>query len=110
MKANELRIGNYYIDEDGYEHQVIAKDFSWMGWDYCRPIPLTENWLLKFGFEEGLAYWILPNNNFFFGVDIEIGLLFMFEDTQSLKHIKHVHQLQNLYHALTGEELIYNIE
>ena len=69
------------------------------------PIPLTEEWLVKFGFEyteihEGFNQYrkdllnlsITPNG-------FEIFLTFKWIN------IKHVHQLQNLYFALTGEEL-----
>jgi hypothetical protein len=84
--------------------------------DFFIPIPLTEEWLLKFGFKKDL------DGSFVFG------LLSMFKDkrlkqnvyiytesTQSLSDgqwvvindlkLQYVHQLQNLYFALTGEEL-----
>ena len=57
-------------------------------------IPLTEEWLLRFGFES-------KNPVLFTNSD---GDSFYLDDTK----IKHVHQLQNLYFALTGEELTYN--
>ena len=49
MKINELRYGNW-VDVGGYEvpitriNEVTARD--------SEPIPLTEEWLLKFGFEK----------------------------------------------------------
>ncbi len=62
------------------------------------PIPLTEEWLVKFGFEgwdKGDYTMNLSNANFY-----------KLPIWQPLaKNIKHVHQLQNLYFALTGEEL-----
>jgi len=68
------------------------------------PIPLTEEWLLKFGFVKHKTTDIYPTFakqmfNWNDGILYIIGYGFM-------NHIKHVHQLQNLYFALTGEELV----
>jgi len=68
------------------------------------PIPLTEEWLLKFGFEIkqgrfGNEYW--GKINLYTSSDKKI--VFCFDGY--LKGIKYVHQLQNLYFALTGNEL-----
>jgi hypothetical protein len=115
MKANELRIGNWvrwnyeersegnvYPVEYGYELDDIKNNPN-----IVKPIPLTEEWLLKFGFEfdKGCSYW---------KSEIELTKDTMEEyftafDCRGFgfceKEIKHVHQLQNLYFALTGEEL-----
>ena len=70
-------------------------------WDMIKPIPLTEEWLLKFGFKK--------DNNFTW-VNLEMELM-QREDGFWIwlgadLYLEHVHQLQNLYFALTGEELI----
>ena len=68
MKANELRIGNYLIYKEEI-HKVRGLDISHglviepikiphegypcVHSDTIKPIPLTEEWLLKFGFEKG---------------------------------------------------------
>jgi hypothetical protein len=81
-----------------------------------KPIPLTEEWLLKFGFEEnriiiGESLWLeldfnsptYPHYNIFvkqLNTDLMIDSVLM--DIE----LKHVHSLQNLYFALTNEELI----
>ena len=111
MEANELRIGNW-VDLDKEE---IAIDLEYFYWEIegngvlecTEPIPLTEDWLLKFGFEKKYNEYYLGDiiiceeiNDFKFGYDF-------YEDILELKH---VHQLQNLYYALTEKELIYNIE
>jgi len=86
-----------------------------------QPIQLTEEWLLKCGFEKKtyahltLYYFSLkvlshgeisfhPKEN---GFNIDLGTTtgYQFGTT----NIKYVHQLQNLYFALTGEELTVNI-
>ena len=109
MKASELRIGNYVYFED----KLLKFDFE-MGWnfDYIKPIPLTEEWLLKFGFEK--KYQTFE----FKGLNIDGTVVhFSFDKWRSEYDIencdfteipaecKHVHQLQNLYFALTNEEL-----
>jgi hypothetical protein len=68
------------------------------------PIPLTEEWLLKFGFEwknHGLHKdnWVIRQ----FGGDWTI---FLSNEKYNFDiKLCYVHQLQNLYFALTGEEL-----
>jgi len=120
MKAQELRIGNLLQDVDGnivevitvyangnYEvnskiHQftIIEKDDN-----LIEPIPLTEEWLLKFGFEfqKGFInddYWHLKNLHLSkrFQPFNQQGALIRYE-------LQYLHQLQNLFFALTGEEL-----
>lgn len=128
MKANELRVGNY-IELDGKVESIweISLDYYDEGFPYissgdnhivefrqCRhkPIPLDQEWLEKFGFEKlnlySLDRWIY--NDF----EIEnMGKYFAKviwsescpHTTQFIGHHQYVHQLQNLYFALTGEEL-----
>jgi len=98
MKANELRIGNYVfsiIADDIIRISAILENQDLQ----IQPIPLTEEWLLKFGYTKisnssfmnsGHGIWICNN-------------LFMCDKNGI--NLKHVHQLQNLYFALTGEEL-----
>ena len=64
------------------------------------PIPLTEEWLIKFGFEEALNGWWSPceeysyrEGNFYLGANI------------FLAKIDYVHQLQNIYTVLQSREL-----
>jgi len=79
------------------------------------PIPLTEIWLKKFGFvtadyEVDQIIWDY-NDHFCLvqdGVPPEQQpIVFEWEDgaNNHETHIRYVHQLQNLYYALTGEEL-----
>ena len=125
MKSNEVRIGNYtqcyiYGELQNKEHVVDAHDFSVMQsskWYDLRPIPLTEDWLLKFGFNFAHSTWYVKSTylgdissleyiNFCIQqkkVTIDDGY-----DEMTLCNINYVHQLQNLYFALTGEELIIN--
>ena len=73
-----------------------------------QPIPITEEWLLKFGFEKKeFDYFILnygDNECYFSYKRNNLELCRNIQTTASAK-IKSLHQLQNLYFALTGEEL-----
>ena len=67
---------------------------------YCEGIPLTEEWLLDFGFikkyEDCFERGKFILNSEFIMMDIDITI-----------RLKYVHQLQNLYYILLGEELSY---
>jgi hypothetical protein len=103
MKANELRIGNYILLK-GFTKptQVWIIDTTETSTKTtASPILLTEEWLLKFGIEKmhDGNYWnkklcIRKDRNEFYA---------LYE--QGRIYIQYVHQLQNLYFALTGEEL-----
>lgn len=132
MKANELRIGNLVYSqteiENGHHLPLIVigidtKHITYLSQNHqihseirpfqvmpiqLYPIPLTKTWLDKFGFKDSLI--LLPENG-----ELEIRL---FSNTFHLwsskeqadvpiyrNQINHIHQLQNLYFALTGAEL-----
>lgn len=118
MKASELRIGNYVkcdsIPEVGIlKISVINKDFvNGCNIELIKPIPLTEEWLLKFGFDKWNDYCYcngkIAVEGLFKKFNESICLLRCGNDDYvELTNIKHVHQLQNLYFALTNEELTY---
>lgn len=77
-------------------------------------IPLTEEWLVKFGFVENKdnlygKNWLSPTYGYGKKIRIlpcvnKINYLWQYSDYNSIT-IKYVHQLQNLYFELTGEEL-----
>jgi hypothetical protein len=125
MKATELRIGNLVKYNDGGIFKVIGIynfgldveddiESTYMEYENFSPIPLTEEWLLKFGFEinrqtkEGNNIWRCYSEEGFFEVE-QIGSSFFLDDNNCYgTKINYVHQLQNLYFALTGEELKSN--
>jgi hypothetical protein len=112
MKAEELRIGNYY-NKNGEIKQITPSDIIEV-WEseriWCKPIPLTEEWLLKFGFElkkvsmGGREYEGWRNFSFHLDTNYIKNTLFYHWMGGNIE-IKHVHQLQNLYFALTSEAL-----
>jgi hypothetical protein len=115
MKANELRIGNYFTDGANILIVKSISDYPSDGFklnggtfyeDLCLPIPLTEEWLIKFGFEydKFCGIW---NFKFFSITTKGSGYVNSINGGEYDNGIEfnYVHQLQNLYFALTGEEL-----
>lgn len=115
MKVNELRIGNWVVGYDGKEFQWDLSHFNLLhrkidADEIGKPIPLTEEWLLKFGFEE-------KNKLFRVSLDATSDFFIATNGDALIKEhsigaviplftaFRYVHQLQNLFHALTGEEL-----
>ena len=114
MLASELRIGNLLEDDIG-NIIVIDEDslpYIVTKWIKCHhPIPLTEEWLLKFGFYlvevfDTKIYFIKSLKQIEIRVYEDGGIDFGTEN-EWLTELKYVHQLQNLYFALTGKELEY---
>ena len=113
MKAKELRIGNW-VNTEGNERQVGSEDFTnyreW-AWGMYKPVPLTEDWLKWFRFKKPAHSWCGDKFHLCgwgFGSKHEgegLWCVAMNKNNAIVANIKHVHQLQNLYHALTGEEL-----
>src|SRR6478735_9449797 len=116
MTAAELRIGNWVIlqqDDNGiqrYNHDVDAIDIAVAvdNPERFSPIPLSPELLEAMGFEGDFApqvpEWHHPSGFWFFdsfGTDSYSIRLMNKIDV----HLKHLHQLQNLFYSLTGEEL-----
>lgn len=129
IKANELRIGSLLLDGNGLLIKVESimykgrlnvtipsrKDIplASINLKHCKPIPLTEEILLKCGFKKDVDGGLVKN-------DVAVFLdkrfktnLYLQTNESSLKftwfgyecNVKHLHQLQNLYFALTNQEL-----
>jgi hypothetical protein len=83
------------------------------------PIPLTEEWFLKFGFksidksENDFITYTDQEHNYYFQIDVRkndgkyLILDNSFDDLRAFSMVDFttVHQLQNIYYALTGVEL-----
>lgn len=115
MKSSELRLGNLILFrgnliclDTNYELFKSLVDISRDDKRY-KPIPLTEEWLLKFGFVKKNGYGLVfLFGNLFYSVETKEYFMFQYHDLRI--KIKHVHQLQNIYFALTSEELILKSE
>jgi hypothetical protein len=118
MKATEFRIGNIvYVKGKVDELSGIAdNDYYSTGYghgvwdDDIEPIPLTEEWLVKFGFlSDGDGFLKdLKHNELFIHLNHFNEVIFQigYKDNWTMNmSIRCVHQLQNLYFALTGKEL-----
>ena len=117
MKAQELRIGNFVLfDNKKVEITGIVKsgfyfdkqDFAINLLEWFQPIPLTEEWLLKFGFVKTPTKYYIGDLNDLCNRDLDLVLttnknIISYQDY--LHPIHYVHSLQNLYFALTGKEL-----
>lgn len=128
IAVNELRVGNKVkckTSNDAGIYTVLALDGlhlkiylneprnKWHSEDLIKPIKLTEELLLKCGFKlitaDGGAcgdytYWsngTIELNN--------IGYWFVVSTDFYHPKIKYLHQLQNLFHALTQTELEINL-
>ena len=104
MDHKQCMVGNYVFAENDkmikQRNKVVRlKTVTQQFIQQCDPIPLTEEWLIKFGF---IKVW---NNYRLKPLGYLIDNRLITVGSNYLRHIKYVHQLQNLYFALTGEEL-----
>jgi hypothetical protein len=106
LEAKDLRIGNL-VCIHSIKLQMCIEDFNFRE-DFFKPIPLTEEWLVRFGFEKSAFNENVYSNKSIILDKRKLGWLLCDNSIDNLKHIKHVHQLQNLYFALTQEELTLN--
>jgi len=136
MKASELRLGNYheYFVEDKVDERQEYWAVGQIDWqdikiisdrderfanhpppnppkEYYRAIPLTEEWLLKFGFEKDEYNNDRPYYYTFkgFRLNCNLGFLTLYNSNELADfrpiELKYIHQLQNMFFALCGEEL-----
>jgi hypothetical protein len=119
MEATELRIGNwvhtgsFHVPKLQGHHQYLPE---WHKYAFkFDPIPLTEEWLERFGFEQMKLYTgdkCFVKEKFCVLCDGQLknyDLRLTFDSDQTIRiKLDYVHQLQNLYFSLTGEELNQN--
>jgi hypothetical protein len=129
IKANELMIGNRILvdrvnDELPWETTVIGvEEFqvtvaiiprggTSVNPEEIHPIPITPEWLERCGFEYKEPHCIkrplsIAKNFYRDGTWNYDGFVLRhkFEDCMQVLVIKYLHQLQNLYFALTGTEI-----
>jgi hypothetical protein len=133
MKIEELRIGSFVLefgevtqivqlDRGGKtfyrinDMQVNKESFLTDGKVAFEPIPLTEEWLLKFGFNKDYKQGYIGKD--FSNLDFVLTELFVMGEWQKgyafqfsaggwsrYKEFNFVHELQDFYFAMTGEEL-----
>lgn len=128
MNTKELRIGNLvnlcFHHKPGWFPATVTRiyggsidtntedsddeEYYWEG------INLNEEWLIKLGFRKDLGYNIHLGEKLYLRIELPItgssrqicdASLAWDYTGRFATHIKYVHQLQNLYHSLTGQEL-----
>jgi hypothetical protein len=122
MKAEELRIGNLIKWKSTGDIEKVVKigynNVNNVHESDLNPIPLTEEWLVKFGFKKKYSS---VSDSFYIGINpvtkdwmfdivwIKSMINYSYEGFPFYRNghfrIESVHQLQNLYFALTGTEL-----
>lgn len=129
IKTSDLRLGNwlYYTKETMFPMQVYALGNDWVQLDFegnesdvfentdkeIYPIPFSDRFLSELSkniIYDGYLMYIGPNNDLEVYVGIKDGVIFLTpsvndDDFEIGISIRYVHELQNIYHALTGKEL-----
>jgi hypothetical protein len=113
LLAKDLRIGNIVLrreflprnlDDCRFDEIVVTHNditACHINNTHFKPIPLTEEWLLKFGFEQKSLHYFKEN---IFVITLEDGYFECLLGNYEVK-LKYAHELQNLYWALSGKEL-----
>ena len=112
MNAQEIRIGNLLfrnklvVTADGLTIHDLAFFPDSIGKQYS-PIPLTPEWLERMGFKYSNDLRCFYTGNYSLKETVT-GRFHFCQGIAELSTLEYVHQLQNLYFALTGTELSIN--
>lgn len=127
MEAKGLRIGNWVNgNHSGFSKNVQVYNFTRnrlqhtdgkqtpLPIDKFSPIPLTEEILLKCALKKDGILYEQRKNSQFAVKEWSVGsipqwLIFWGDSILHKVEPEYLHQLQNLYFALTGEELVVNL-
>lgn len=140
IPQNELRIGNFVFDDENAECKISClfsdKKIKYEGYEMddfqveyennesiylssvINPIPLTEEWLVKFGFKEQIGWYKFIGGEWVNSIEVshnDLNKWYCYyrnfnkgtaDDFVLLRNdLKYVHQLQNVYFALSSIEL-----
>lgn len=127
IEARELRIGNIVLEgSDIDKHEFVTAainsltgtvinihdDISQL--EYLEPIPLTEDWLLRFGFDNnGCIHLGIDKSSWTLQITKQGDCIIYSQDNEiscALRNIQFVHEAQNVYFVLKKEELTLNNE
>jgi len=128
IQANEIKVNNRFIRQSRYsrgleyDHDFVLTE-EWIGKLFgdnisialqdLHPIPLTPEILEKCGFKKLNNAWVpidYSATDYFkwsFTIWDNKDGTYRYNSAEFIPELKYLHQLQNLYYALTGEELIY---
>ena len=110
LKPTDLRIGNKlnYITSEGdvMETTIDWQALKWLtedpkGFNVCHmPIEITTKRLTELGLKAKGNDFLFPNHFMkYYNCDVFIDIFII------ARNVKYIHQIQNLYHTLTGKEL-----
>ena len=121
VSVTDVRVGNLIFNDYGEIQPIYGVDEKSIltkvdvnGWSICfkpKGVPISEEWLFKFGF---IKYGKLHDSYKLNPFIVELGILgnhYTFrkimtkDESMLLKEMKCVHELQNLYFSITGSEL-----
>tara|TARA_R110000850_G_scaffold262851_1_gene391547 strand:+ start:27 stop:410 length:384 start_codon:yes stop_codon:yes gene_type:complete len=124
IQSNELRIGNWINLYDNFNSQVTGLTNTKKVWCVKNPIdekcawftnnlnaiPLTEEWLIDFGFKRGedKNRFNLDGKEIYIFTDVNdkpTKVVFNPSSSTLYVNLKYVHKLQNLFFELNGIEL-----
>ena len=119
MNANEFRVTNF-VNYNGEMFPIIfigldsvvliRKDQSTftVKLDRIKPISITNDKLLKFGLKSNDNIWYKIKSKSDILFEISSSGLFAIDNMSTIRCINYLHELQNLYFALVGEELVFS--
>jgi hypothetical protein len=125
IDPKEIRVGNLVLKITGsdfnknpfFQYKPVAVDEYFFTFaKVCFPIPLNAAVLGNAGFKHAFGDWY--KNRETIGIDDGLPLLrykyknsrWYLNDMEIPAQPRHLHQLQHLYYALTGEELLVSLE
>jgi hypothetical protein len=112
MKVNEIRIGNWvylisknkwYQIESGHDidEGIDSNDFE--------PILITEEWLLKFGCEKAKRGFVIDRFRLTYNEQYKFWYVVDDSTLSYITKVEFVHEWQNVYFVLNGNELTIKI-
>ena len=119
IKTSDLRLGNWLYDNQpkGFPMQVEGIGIDWIYLDFegneGDVFENTDKEIYPIPFSVELLSELSKNiicDGYFISIEIKDGVISLIpsvnaDEYEIGKHIKYVHELQNLYHAFTGKEL-----
>lgn len=131
MDIRELRIGNFVTWSDDNDilsvltiTGITSPDTVWINWEWndgtkdstdsgiddINPIPITPEWLERLGFENLNGRYTVGTHKHPYDPDKiswdgKVVRYEVMRYSSVIYSVKYVHQIQNLFYALTGEEL-----
>lgn len=112
INPKELRIGNYVIDKgDGNLYQIPSGSSINLSSE-MEAIELTEEWIVKLGIEKDDVGYKIENDNFIFKLLFYDCWNIMYNEKEGyggseclIRAFPYVHELQNIFYTLSGQEL-----